>query len=357
MVEHQKKEPCQKKLKTVGHKKEKLFLEKLHKTSRLGGALAFLGKEGIGKKLLALEFSKGLLCQKGEVFGCDECSVCSKINKFIDQLSLSSDREELPKEFFYFVETEEGKSVNPSPLGEGAIVKKNFAFLIGGHPDLIMVVPDGSQIKIDQIRHLQEYLSLKPLSKHRVVIIDEAHLMNVAAQNALLKTLEEPPPDTLFILVAKNEGQLLPTILSRCRVLQFKPLTKEEIDEILLRLKLQDIPQSVKEILYTEGSLAFLNLLKDNKIEKFLEKVNDYPNLSVEEIINLSEEFEKLDKPLKELLLTLLDKLLLNKTLKGKLPLENYERVSSLVAETLKGIKRGIKAKLAMENIFFLLKE
>ncbi len=343
MVEHQKKEPSQKKLKTVGHKKEKLFLEKLHKTSRLGGALAFLGKEGIGKKLLALEFSKSLLCQKGEVFGCDECSVCRKINKFIEQLSLSSDREELPKEFFYFVETEEGK--------------KNFAFLIGGHPDLIMVVPDGSQIKIDQIRHLQEYLSLKPLSKHRVVIIDDAHLMNVAAQNALLKTLEEPPPDTLFILVAKNEGQLLPTILSRCRVLQFKPLTKEEIDEILLRLKLQDIPQSVKEILYTEGSLAFLNLLKDKKIEKFLEKVNDYPNLSVEEIINLSEEFEKLDKPLKELLLTLLDKLLLNKTLKGKLPLENYERVSSLVAETLKGIKRGIKAKLAMENIFFLLKE
>lgn len=95
------------------------------------------------------------------------------------------------------------------------------------HPDLIILRPEGQTIKIEQIREMQREAALAPAqSERRIVIIDDADKMTVQAANSLLKTLEEPEGEAMFILVAANRSLLLPTILSRCFIIAFQPIEK-----------------------------------------------------------------------------------------------------------------------------------
>ena len=91
-------------------------------------------------------------------------------------------------------------------------------------------------ITVDQIRAMQHRLTTRPtLGERRAIIIEPADDMEKGAVNALLKSLEEPPVGTYFLLIAHQPGRLLPTIRSRCRSLRFAPLTKDELDAVLLR--------------------------------------------------------------------------------------------------------------------------
>ena len=100
----------------------------------------------------------------------------------------------------------------------------------GNHPDCHFIVPEGKQIKIKQIRDLRDELShYARYSRYSVVIIDNAHLMGHEAANALLKTLEEPLGDILFILLATHQDKLLETICSRMQIIPFKPLSKTSL--------------------------------------------------------------------------------------------------------------------------------
>ncbi len=86
------------------------------------------------------------------------------------------------------------------------------------HPDLRWVEPDGAVVKVEQIRAVNEFATGTVQSAPcKVVVIEQAHLMNVNAANALLKTLEEPPPSTYLLLTTSQPGRLLPTIVSRCQ--------------------------------------------------------------------------------------------------------------------------------------------
>jgi DNA polymerase-3 subunit delta' len=89
------------------------------------------------------------------------------------------------------------------------------------------VVPAGLQIKIDQVRDLCQSLTMKPYeARIRIALIADAHRMNPAAGNALLKMLEEPPERTVLILTAPQTADLLPTVVSRCRHIRFKPIAE-----------------------------------------------------------------------------------------------------------------------------------
>lgn len=104
----------------------------------------------------------------------------------------------------------------------------------GNHPDLIRVDPVGSIMRIGQIRSLIATLSMKPYGPGlRVVIITDAHTMNAEAGNALLKMLEEPPANTILILTAPQTSDLLPTIVSRCQHIRFRPLTSTTLTALL----------------------------------------------------------------------------------------------------------------------------
>lgn len=99
-------------------------------------------------------------------------------------------------------------------------------------------------ITIDQIRAMQQRLVTRPtLGNRRAIIIEPADDMEKGAVNALLKSLEEPPAGTFFLLVTHQPGKLLPTVRSRCRVLRFAALTPEEIDAVLRR----DMPEASTE--------------------------------------------------------------------------------------------------------------
>ena len=102
------------------------------------------------------------------------------------------------------------------------------------HPDVHWISPSGSYIRVDQIRELCQRLALKPYeAKKRLAVIADAHTLNPEAGNTLLKILEEPPEQTVFVLTARQGSDLLPTILSRCRHLRFNPISREGIQNYL----------------------------------------------------------------------------------------------------------------------------
>lgn len=169
-----------------GHQSIKRDLQLLLTKNKLPHALLFTGEKGIGKYLTAKVLAKALLC--GNSVPCDNCPSC----KLFDEQS---------------------------------------------HPDYYYLQPEGKtlkMIKIEQIRKMQAGISLAPyLSDKRVVIIDDAELMNEPAANSLLKTLEEPVGQVFFILITANKDMLLSTILSRCMKIYFSPLADEEVMYIL----------------------------------------------------------------------------------------------------------------------------
>jgi DNA polymerase-3 subunit delta' len=102
------------------------------------------------------------------------------------------------------------------------------------HPDFLLIEPHGGQIRIEEIRAVDNSLSLKPFEGScKIVIVDEAHMMNSYAANAFLKTLEEPPKESLIILISSNPDRLPDTIRSRCSRLNFTPLSYEECRKVI----------------------------------------------------------------------------------------------------------------------------
>lgn len=113
----------------------------------------------------------------------------------------------------------------------------------GSHPDFLLIAPHSGQIRIEEIRAIDDTLSLKPFEgKWKIVIVDEAHMMNSFAANAFLKTLEEPPKESLIILISSNPDRLPDTIRSRCSRLNFTPLSNEECRKVIETVRSQQPP-------------------------------------------------------------------------------------------------------------------
>ncbi|NPA32559.1 MAG: DNA polymerase III subunit delta' [Aquificae bacterium] len=305
---------------------EKVFLEKLQKTRRVPSGLLFYGKEGSGKTKRAFEFAKGLLCKEGVPWGCGECVSCKHVS-------------EMERKFF------SGETQELKVYGE-AEGKKTFLYLMGEHPDLILVVPSGNFIKIDQIRAIKDFVSLKPaLSGRKVVIVDDAHTMTNQSANALLKTLEEPPPDTTFILTTSRRSAILPTILSRTFQVEFKGFTKEEIK------KLAGVDEELASL--SGGSLKKAKLLKENP--EVVKLAEDFLSLSGEGILRAISEFEKWDTEKRKLFLDVLEELLSRRALEEKHRAEEYERALERLKLLKDGLSRGLSGSLGLTYISSLL--
>ncbi len=197
---------------------------------RVPHAFLFYGAEGIGKRTTALVFSKALNCKGGGTDPCDACTSCRKIDS-------------------------------------------------GNHPDVVVLEPEGQFIKVADIKELQERLRFLPLEgARRVVILDDAERMNVTSANSLLKTLEEPTPSNVFVLVTSRPHLLPMTILSRCHRLRFNPVHRDVIAAFLEKKHSLDPAKAVILASSAGGSIGrALNLYKGDYFalrEKILGRIS-----------------------------------------------------------------------------------
>src|SRR3990172_1515377 len=191
---------------------KKILINSLIK-GNISHAYIFAGPEEVGKKLTALTFAKTLNCINGKEDCCEECLSCKKINSlnYPDLIIIRKGDE----------------NTKTNTISD---IKRNFG---DENEDKDK---ESKSIKIGAIRELQRRLSLKPYEgKRKVAIIDNAEDMIAASSNAFLKTLEEPPGETVIILITSNTHSLLPTVVSRCQVIKFNPLSDEHIKEILIK--------------------------------------------------------------------------------------------------------------------------
>lgn len=186
---------------------------------RLASTYLFVGPGGVGKRAFALGLAQALLCQRNDpafLSPCVECEACLLVQA-------------------------------------------------GNHPDVIEVAkrPDKSQLLLEQFvgpkenRHnegLCHDLSLRPsLGTRRIAIIDDADTFSSEVANALLKTLEEPPPRSLLVLIGTSLAKQLPTIRSRAQVVQFAPLVEDLIVQLLLERKWVDDVSTARQVACGSG--------------------------------------------------------------------------------------------------------
>jgi DNA polymerase III subunit delta' len=194
----------------TGNARVKGALKRLLVADRLPGAMLFTGEEGIGKKRFALEVARALNCRTPRDHeGCGVCSSCVRIVK------LNYPQRDDADEWTQIIWTD--------------------------HPDVGLVVAPKRVLRVEQMRQIEKEANYRPFEgKARVFLIDEADKLNDASANALLKVLEEPPRTSHLILITARPAMLLPTILSRCQMIRFSPLTPAEIETHLTKNKLVD---------------------------------------------------------------------------------------------------------------------
>ncbi len=206
----------------AGHKRQTEFLSKSVDSGNIAHAYIFSGPEMIGKNTVAKNFAQILICENKTA--CNNCALCNSYNR-------------------------------------------------SSNPDIISVQQDET-IKIEQIRQLIYKLSLKPyVSKFKVAIIDNAENITTEAANALLKSLEEPKPNTVIILITANPYRILPTILSRAQRISFGLVEPVDSENLLPSDLSPEQREAIKSFAYGRPGLAL-------KISKSQDELNNLLTLN-----------------------------------------------------------------------------
>lgn len=219
----------------LGNDNIKELLTNAVKNNKTSHSYMFVGTDGIGKKMIAKEFAKMILCTDENKY-CGTCKSCIEFD------------------------------------GEN-------------NPDFRIIEPDGNSLKIEQIREFQNKVSEKPIiSNRKVYIINDSDKMTTEAQNCLLKTLEEPPEFVTIILIGSNENSFLSTIKSRCMILHFEKISDEQIQKYLQDNHQTEINSKIM-LEACQGSIGKALEIKD--------KQELYQN--TEQVVNSLERKDKID--------------------------------------------------------------
>jgi len=234
-----------------GQDRTRDYLRTATREDRLAHALLFAGADGIGKFSLAQAFAVWMLCEEGGDDSCGECAACRQA-------------------------------------------------AAGSHPDVLVVTvaPGKKEIGVDRARELKRFTQLQPLSgKAKVGIIDGAHLLTVAAQNAMLKTLEDPPRRSILILVANNPDALLPTVRSRLQRVPFSPLPEDDVVAVLTEQ--HDLtPKAARELAaLAEGSPGRALMLRSCLESGGAEVANEFASLKDAGYLELMQVLTRLTQP------------------------------------------------------------
>jgi DNA polymerase III subunit delta' len=224
----------------LGHEQQKQWFEIALANNRLATSFLFVGPEGIGKRTFARLLAKGLLCRNSpaqSLQACGHCEDCVQVDA-------------------------------------------------GTHPDLLTISKpeDKAFIPIDLLigerdKRMREGLchniSMRPYGgRRKIAIIDDADHFNTEGANCLLKTLEEPPTDSLLILLGTSLQRQLPTIRSRCQAILFKPLQPEQLQTLILQTGLVESADRAAQVaLQSHGSLTEAQLMADPELEEFRQQL------------------------------------------------------------------------------------
>ena len=279
----------------VGHEEIRRKLTNLVKEKKVGHAYLFYGKEGIGKKLVAQEFAKNMMClQPVEGVSCGKCESCQQF---------------------------------------------------GNNADFQMITPENNIIKVDTIRAFEEEVFLKPTnSERKCFIIDDSEWMNESSQNALLKVLEEPPEYVSIILISSHKEKLLYTILSRVTEIDFKPLNEIQMKRIVSDKQAVYIPYaggSVEKLLKL-ASDDYIQLA-ENLLDVFLTKDFLAINRKINEI--------KKDKTLKDNMNQILETLVIVCYQRLRMNVDVYRNFIQIIEKTNNNLQKNANLELALDNM------
>ena len=283
----------------LGNNKIKESLQESIKQNKVSHSYLFVGKSGIGKKMIAKEFAKAILCL-GDNKYCDNCKSCLEFD------------------------------------GQN-------------NPDFFIVEPDGNTIKIDQIRNMQKGVQEKPIiSRSKVYIIDNADFMTKEAQNALLKTLEEPPEFVTIILIGENENEFLTTIKSRCMIIHFNSISDSDMEKYLQENYNMNVTSNMLDVF--QGSIGKAIELKD-KQEEYLIIEQAIENIEKEDLIDLIKKLDILYTSKDEIfdMLDYINIILLKKSKENV----KYTDCIKIVENTKRRIDQNANYDMSIDNMLF----
>lgn len=294
----------------IGQEIPKKLLKNSLQNNRLPSSLLFYGPEGVGKRTMAFALSKILNCkntdiQHSEFRYCEVCPSCKKINH-------------------------------------------------RNHPDVRIIEPESKgkrEIPINAIRELRREVMLTLYEgKKRIFLLLKADRMTTEASNAFLKTLEEPPPDTLFILTSTRPGFLLSTILSRCQKIRFSRLNPKDIEkELIERLGLREEKAKLLSRI-SNGTLGGVLNHENEEYLKFRESFSNFffqiPEKSHLDVLDYVEEVDP--HQILQFLFSFYRDLLLLKGENGEGFLENVDLLSSL---------RNLEKQLSLDEVISRIQE
>ncbi|MDR1260060.1 MAG: DNA polymerase III subunit [Endomicrobium sp.] len=246
----------------LGQQKVKKIISNQVKNDKIAHAYMFIGKDGVGKRLVAIEFAKILNCIVNKfakidsinLTSCNKCISCSKIIKNVHP----------DLHFIDFVKQAE--------LEQNDLEKQKI-------------------LKIEVIKYMQKKIEMKAYEgRWKIFIIDPAEKMSISASNSLLRMLEEPPKNTIIILIVKYKGAIPWTIVSRSQILFFQPLNNIEILNWLMMNHKMDIVEAKKIAELSEGSISNAVKLVDRnkKINLCLWYKLKNEDLCISDILKLS---------------------------------------------------------------------
>jgi len=272
----------------IGQLHAKALLTKAIAQHRLAHAYLFWGPEGVGKSALAIAFARVLLCESGTGSACDACPSCRKMNH-LQHPNLK---------FIFAMPGGEGKKSDDADSLDTELrdeIRRQMAQK-ALQPYAPISIPKATTIRIKDIRAIRKEASMTATEKgKKIFIVFDVETMNEPSANAFLKILEEPPEDTLFLLLSSQKEQVKQTILSRCQAVQCIRLRDDEIASALIEREQVDRDRAVLLARLSDGSyvralamhgddldqqradaVTFLRGCLGNAVMKFMEDQDDY---------------------------------------------------------------------------------